>query len=112
MSKAAPKPGNEDALEVKGSQGRTRIALDRFVTFGAVIVLFVVFSITAKYFFSVRNVLTLALQTSTTTLIGIGVTFAIITGGIDLSIGSVVALTGTVAVMAAIAGVPSGPAWP
>ena len=37
---------------------------------------------------------------------GIGVTFAIITGGIDLSIGSVVALTGTVAVMVAIAGVP------
>ena len=37
---------------------------------------------------------------------GIGVTFAIITGGIDLSIGSVVALSGTIAVMAAIAGVP------
>ena len=37
---------------------------------------------------------------------GIGVTFAIISGGIDLSIGSVVAFTGTVAVMAAIAGVP------
>jgi ribose transport system permease protein len=37
---------------------------------------------------------------------GIGVTFTIITGGIDLSIGSVIALSGTVAVMVAIAGVP------
>jgi len=37
---------------------------------------------------------------------GIGVTFTIITAGIDLSIGSVIAFTGTVAVMAAIAGVP------
>ena len=53
-----------------------------------------------------RNVLTLALQTSTITLMGIGVTFTIITGGIDLSIGSVVALTGTMAVMAANAGMP------
>jgi ribose transport system permease protein len=34
------------------------------------------------------------------------VTFTIITGGIDLSIGSVVALSGTVAVMAANAGMP------
>jgi len=82
------------------------MALDRCLTFGAVVVLFAVFSITAKNFFTMRNVLSLALQTSTTTLMGIGVTFTIITAGIDLSIGSVIALTGTVAVMAAIAGVP------
>ncbi|MGD0004514.1 MAG: ABC transporter permease [Anaerolineaceae bacterium] len=80
--------------------------LQKFLPFAAVIVLFIVFSIVAKNFFTLRNVLSLALQTSTITLMGIGVTFAIITGGIDLSIGSVVALTGTVAVMVAIAGVP------
>jgi ribose transport system permease protein len=82
------------------------LVLDKLVTFGAVVVLFVVFSITAKNFFTMRSILTLALQTSTTTLMGIGVTFAIITGGIDLSIGSVIALSGTVAVMSAIAGIP------
>ena len=87
-------------------QGTSRIPLDRFITLGALVVLFAVFSMTAKNFFTVRNVLTLALQTSTITLMGIGVTFAIITGGIDLSIGSVIALTGTIAVMAANAGVP------
>ncbi len=106
MSDVLPKHTSGLALEAKNRRGRSRLALDRLITFGAVIVLFVVFSITAKNFFSMRNILTLALQTSTTTLIGIGVTFAIITGGIDLSIGSVVALSGTVAVMAAIAGVP------
>lgn len=42
---------------------------------------------------------------------GIGVTFTIITGGIDLSIGSVVALTGTVAVMVALDGVPIWLSW-
>ncbi|MGA2377985.1 MAG: ABC transporter permease, partial [Spirochaetia bacterium] len=92
--------------EITATPGRSRLALDRFLTFGAVVALFAVFSITAKNFFTMRNVLSLALQTSTTTLMGIGVTFTIITAGIDLSIGSVIALTGTVAVMAAIAGVP------
>ncbi len=91
--------------------GRSRMAVDRFLTFGAVVVLFGVFSITAKNFFTMRNVLSLLLQTSTTTLMGIGVTFTIITAGIDLSIGSVVAFTGTVAVMAAIAGVPIWISW-
>ncbi len=91
--------------------GRFGQALDKFITLGAVIVLFVVFSITANNFFTVRSILSLALQTSTVTMMGIGVTFAIITGGIDLSIGSVVALTGTVAVMAALAGVPIWLSW-
>src|SRR5512139_2131004 len=80
--------------------------LTKFLPFVAVIVLFIIFSFTANNFFTVRTVLTLALQTSAITLMGIGVTFTIITGGIDLSIGSVIALSGTVAVMAAIAGVP------
>jgi ribose transport system permease protein len=97
--------------ELAATPGRSRMALDRFLTFGAVVALFAVFSITAKNFFTMRNVLSLALQTSTTTLMGIGVTFTIITAGIDLSIGSVVALTGTVAVMAAIAGVPIWISW-
>ncbi|HEY5118868.1 MAG TPA: ABC transporter permease [Anaerolineales bacterium] len=79
---------------------------DQFITFAAVIVLFIFFSFVARNFFTVRSVLSLALQTSAVTLMGIGVTFAIITGGVDLSIGSVVALSGTVAVMVAIAGVP------
>jgi ribose transport system permease protein len=87
---------------------RSRVRLDQFIILGATIVLFAVFSVAAKNFFTLRSVLSLALQTSTTTIIGIGVTFTIITGGIDLSIGSVVALTGTLAVMAANAGVPIG----
>ncbi len=37
---------------------------------------------------------------------GIGVTYVIITGGIDLSIGSVVALSGVVAGLAVRAGMP------
>jgi ribose transport system permease protein len=96
----------ESPTKTGDAPGKSGKALDRFISLGAVIVLFIFFSITARNFFTVRNVLTLALQTSAITLMGIGVTFTIITGGIDLSIGSVIALTGTVAVMVARAGVP------
>ena len=111
MSEMIVKPIKKEATEVKTTSRRSAKALDQFITFGAVIALFIFFSITARNFFTVRSVLSLILQTSTVTLMGIGVTFAIITGGIDLSIGSVVALTGTVAVMAAIAGIPIWLSW-
>ena len=106
MSEWTAKHIRKGPLEIREASGRSRNALDRFLTFAAVIVLFILFSFTAKNFFTVRSVLSLALQTSAVTIMGIGVTFAIISGGVDLSIGSVVALSGTVAVMAAIAGVP------
>jgi ribose transport system permease protein len=96
----------KDTSQIRAMLEQPGKALDRFITFGAVIVLFIFFSITARNFFTMRSILTLALQTSTITLMGIGVTFTIITAGIDLSIGSVIALTGTIAVMAALAGVP------
>jgi ribose transport system permease protein len=86
--------------------GANKVSLDKIVIIGAFAALYLLFAVTAKNFFTVRNALTLALQTSTITIMAIGVTFTIITGGIDLAIGSVVALTGTAAVMAANAGCP------
>ncbi len=96
----------EDIRAVQEAPKRVGVALDKFITFAAVVALFIIFSILAKNFFTARSILSLLLQTSAVTIMGIGVTFAIITGGIDLSIGSVIALSGTVAVMVAIAGVP------
>ena len=94
---------NREQLTLK----KVPISLGSFITLGAFVLLFIFFSLTANNFFTVRNVLTMALQTATITMMGIGVTFVIITGGIDLSIGSVVALAGTAAVMIANTGVPS-----
>ena len=48
-------------------------------------------------FLSVNNLLTVALQSSIIALVAIGMTFTIITGGIDLSVGSVAALCGALA---------------
>jgi ribose transport system permease protein len=106
MSEILSKQISEDSAETKGTPKQARKSLSRFITLGAVIALFIIFSIVAPNFFTMRSVLSLLLQTSAITIMGIGVTFCIITGGIDLSIGSLVALTGTIAVMAALAGVP------
>jgi ribose transport system permease protein len=108
MSEITTKQIKEGTAEIPATSMQPGKALGslNLIRFAAVFLLFVVFSITANNFFTMRSVLSLALQTSTVTLMGIGVTFAIISGGIDLSIGSVVALSGTVAVMAGIAGVP------
>lgn len=81
------------------------MVIQRFVAVGTLIALFVAFSATTPKFFTVQNVLTIGLQTSTIAFMGIGVTYAIITGGIDLSIGSVIALSGVVAGLLSRAGV-------
>ena len=115
MTQLTIKPVKEISPKTEKTSGRFGSALlnnfEKFLPYVVLIVLIIVFSITATNFFTLRNILSLMLQTSTVTLMGIGVTFAIITGGIDLSIGSLVALTGTVAVMVAIAGVPIWLSW-
>jgi ribose transport system permease protein len=107
MSEITTKQTSKDeSFGARETSAKRDLAVDMLIRLFAVAALFTVFSITARNFFTVRSVLTLALQTSTITLMGIGVTFTIITGGIDLSIGSIVALSGTIAVMVSLEGVP------
>jgi ribose transport system permease protein len=68
--------------------------------------LIAVFSFGNAAFLSVNNGLTVLLQTSVIGLIGIGMTMVIITGGIDLSVGSVLALSGTVTGLLVKMGMP------
>lgn len=63
----------------------------------ALIVEVILFSQLSQYFFTADNLLNVSLQASITAIIAVGMTFVILTGGIDLSVGSVVALTGIVA---------------
>ncbi|PRW65400.1 ABC transporter permease [Actinopolyspora mortivallis] len=66
---------------------------------GALIVLFAVLSVVAPSFLTVDNLFNLASQTSVKAVMAVGVTMVIITGGIDLSVGSVAALSGVVGVL-------------
>ena len=59
-----------------------------------------------KYFLTVNNLVQIILQSSITILIALGEFFAILIAGIDLSVGSVLALTGMVTAKMLVAGVP------
>lgn len=58
------------------------------------VVLFIILSIASPHFLNLSNLINILHQVSITAIIGVGMTFVILTGGIDLSVGSVVALSG------------------
>ncbi len=62
----------------------------------ALLLLFLVFALTSDVFITAKNLLNITRQVSVNALIAIGMTFVIVTGGIDLSVGSVVALGGII----------------
>src|SRR5947209_18974710 len=72
-------------------------AIQRVLAFGALIALFVVFSLASPNFLQFDNVVGILLATSVNGVLALGVTFVIITGGIDLSIGTVMTLSAVVA---------------
>ncbi len=63
----------------------------------AFVLICLVLSLVTPRFLTVSNLLIILTQVSINALLAFGVTFVIITGGIDLSLGSVVAVTGVVA---------------
>jgi ribose transport system permease protein len=57
----------------------------------------VILALSTSDFLTTSNLLTVALQTSIIAIVAIGMTFTILTGGIDLSVGSMMALSGALA---------------
>ena len=64
----------------------------RLMAFGALIIIFVGFSFASPYFFTFNNVVGILISTAVNGLLALGVTFIIISGGIDLSVGTVMTL--------------------
>jgi len=60
----------------------------------------VVFAVLSPFFFTAENLLNVTLQISISSIIAVGMTFVILTAGIDLSVGSLVAFVGIVATAA------------
>ena len=79
--------------------------LRQFGTLGGLLLLSGVLWALSPYFLSVSNLLNIAEQTATIATIAAGMTFVIISGGIDLSVGSVLAFAGVVMASALHAGV-------
>jgi galactofuranose transport system permease protein len=76
-------------------------------TYGAAMALGIIVLLNLLFtesFASTRTLLNVLLQVSTTVIVAIGMTFVISTGGVDLSVGAIMAVSSTVAVLAMPAG--------
>jgi inositol transport system permease protein len=91
-----------------GNRSRSRIVssalLGRFAPVIFLVALMVVFAVLEPRFLSSLNLFNVMRQISITGLIAVGMTFVILTAGIDLSVGSVVALAGLAAAVVAKGG--------
>jgi len=84
-----------DTVATARSPGRTRvlrILVRDAGVFLALVLITLFFSLTAPYFATPENFLKIFVQISINTVLAAGMTFVILVGGIDLSVGSVLAL--------------------
>jgi ribose transport system permease protein len=72
-------------------------AIRRLSVLGILLLICVVFALGSSEFLTASNLLNVALQTSIIAIVAIGMTFVIFTAGIDLSVGSLMALSGALA---------------
>ena len=85
------------------------LLLMRFRTFIALIVVFVYFGVTTPNFLDVPTLVILAKHAAVNGILGIGMTFVILTAGIDLSVGSIVGVSGMIAGYLLTRGIPVSP---
>jgi ribose transport system permease protein len=72
-------------------------AIRRLSVLGILLLICVVFAFGSSDFLTASNLLNVALQTSIIAIVAIGMTFVILTAGIDLSVGSLMAICGALA---------------
>ena len=102
-----------DASAVPTSAKRRKLNLETSATLGLIIfLLFAFFSVTTRSFLTVENLANLLRQTSINGVIALGMLVVIITAGIDLSVGAVVAISGIVNALLLKAGMPLGVSVP
>ncbi|ERK72057.1 MULTISPECIES: ABC transporter permease [Leifsonia] len=83
---------------------RAPVNLQALGIFGAAAVIFIIFGILSPNFLTLDNLRDVAVSACVNALIGIGLTFVIITGGIDLSVGSIASFVGIVSANMMVSG--------
>lgn len=108
---AAPVPAEQPAwrrtmmLRVKGRLGDI---IGQLTAAGALIVVFIFLTFASPDFLTANNLINIIEQNAVTAVIALGMTFVIITAGIDLSVGSTAAMTGVLGVVL----IADGMNWP
>ena len=97
-----------------GDSSRLRLNLARlvrspaFYPFVGLVVVTLVMILASDTFLTASNLSNIARQVSINAIIAVGMTCVILTGGIDLSVGPVMALSGTLTAGLMVAGLPPG----
>lgn len=86
------------------SRSRLRFALDRFGLPLVFVLLCVALGFSSEYFMTWRNWMDILRQTSINGILAVGMTYVILTRGIDLSVGSILAFSGLCSAMVAVQG--------
>lgn len=87
---------NDTYTKIKKQMKQTKLISQENVLLYITIALFILFSFAAQGFFNLINFLIILRTMSIITLLGLGITFVITTGEIDLSIGTVPAICGAI----------------
>ena len=69
---------------------------NNIIVLAALIIMCVILAIVSPYFATKKNLINIVLQASINATLACGMTFVILTGGIDLSVGSIVAFSGII----------------
>ena len=101
---AVAQPADGETFDPRASMPRSplRTVLDRSLEYGLLIgfiLLCALLTLVSPVFLTPINLLNVALQASVVAILAFGQTFVILSAGIDLSVGSVLALTGAVMAM-------------
>lgn len=96
---------SELILKAKKHNYNMKNILKDFGILLGLLVMGTVFSILSEHFLTIDNILTIALQTSVIGILAIAETYVIITSGIDLSVGSILAVAGVVTGKLMVSGV-------
>jgi simple sugar transport system permease protein len=94
-----PSDGRVDTTTSAKIKAKVTVNIRTIAIAGILVLLCVIFSATADQFVSVPNVLNIARQSAPMMVVAVMMTYVITTGGIDLSVGSTAALTGSVLAM-------------
>ncbi|WP_051372972.1 ABC transporter permease [Clostridium sp. Ade.TY] len=79
---------------LNGDKKDNKALLQKMAAGISLLLMCIFFSVATPHFLNVDNIITIALQTAVIGIMAIGVTFVIITSGIDLSLGAIIALSG------------------
>ena len=76
-------------------ESKMKINLRQYAISGVLLLLVIFFSVTQKSFLRLDNLMNVLRQISVMGIVAVGSTFVLLSGGLDLSVGSLLAVTGT-----------------